>query len=275
MIINFLLLLFQTKNLKVIQVAPDSQGCGNMSVHNTSPVHLLAEHKELNKDYSNVDPHLTEVSTREQANSDQWFEARKSRLTASNFGSVLKRKAMPSDKFLGSIFCGNKSLSAPSLDYRKRNEKNAKAKYLEKYPSRNFHQCGFVINKELSFFRGTPDGKICDDGKSSIVEIKCPYTARDYTIKEALDKLDNFCLQMDSTTRLLCLKKDHEYYAQVQGKLMITGCDFCDFVVYTKKDIHVNRLFPDITFMESMLTNLANFLKKNGKLFLNKQKKKR
>lgn len=169
----------------------------------------------------------------------------------------------------------NKSLSAPSLDYRKRNEKNAKAKYLEKYPSRNFHQCGFVINKELSFLRGTPDGKICDDGKSSIVEIKCPYTARDYTIKEALDKLDNFCLQMDSTTRLLCLKKDHEYYAQVQGKLMITGCDFCDFVVYTKKDIHVNRLFPDITFMESMLTNLADFLKKKGKLFLDKQKKKR
>lgn len=106
MIINFLLLLFQTKNLKVIQVAPDSQGCGNMSVHNTSRVHLPAEHKELNNDYSNVDPHLTEVSTREQANSDQWFEARKSRLTASNFGRVLKRKAMPSDKFLSSIFCG-------------------------------------------------------------------------------------------------------------------------------------------------------------------------
>lgn len=56
---------------------------------------------------------------------------------------------------------------------------------------------------------------------------------------------------------------------------MITGCDFCDFVVYTKKDIHVNRLFPDITFMESMLTNLADFLKKKGKLFLDKQKKKR
>lgn len=93
----------------------------------------------------------------------------------------------------------------------------------------------------------------------SIVEIKCPYTARDYTIKEALDKLDNFCLQMDSTTRLLCLKKDHEYYAQVQGQLMVTGCDSCDFVVYTKKDIHVNRLLPDIKFMESMLTNLADF----------------
>ena len=93
----------------------------------------------------------------------------------------------------------------------------------------------------------------------SIVEIKCPYTARDYTIKEALDKLDNFCLQMDSTTRLLCLKKDHEYYAQVQGQLMVTGCDSCDFVVYTKKDIHANRLLPDIKFMESMLTNLADF----------------
>lgn len=60
MITYFLLLLFQTKNLKVIQVAPDSQGCGNMSVHNTSPVHLPAEQKELNNDYSKVDPHLIE-----------------------------------------------------------------------------------------------------------------------------------------------------------------------------------------------------------------------
>lgn len=84
------------------------------------------------KNYSNVDPHLIEVSTQEQANSDQWSEARKSRLTASNFGRVLKRKAMPSDKFFSSIFCGNKSLSAPSLGYGKRNEKKAKAKYLEK-----------------------------------------------------------------------------------------------------------------------------------------------
>ena len=53
---------------------------------------------------------------------------------------------------------------------------------------------------------------------------------------------------------------------------MITGYDFCDFVFYTKKDIHVNRLLPDITFIESMLTNLADFLKKFAKPFLDKQK---
>lgn len=73
---------------------------------------------------------------------------------------------------------------------------------------------------------------------------------------------------MDPTTQLLYVKKDHEYYAQVQGQLMITGCDFCDFVFYTKKDIHVNRLLPDITFIESMLTNLADFLKKICKTIL-------
>lgn len=77
---------------------------------------------------------------------------------------------------------------------------------------------------------------------------------------------------MDSTTQLLCIKKDHEYYAQVQGQPMITGCDFHDFVFYTKKDIHVNRLLPDVTFMESTLTNLADFFKKYAKPFSDKQK---
>ena len=127
---------------------------------------------------------LKKMSTQKQANSDQWSEARKSRLTASNFGRVHKRKAMSSDKFFSSIFCGNKSLSAPSPDYEKRNEKNAKANYLVKYSSRHFHQCGFAINKEFSFLGGTPNDKICDDGKSAIEEIKCQYTAREILLRK-------------------------------------------------------------------------------------------
>lgn len=250
-------------------VISNSTGCGSTSVHNPSPVRLLPEYQELNSS-KDIDTHHIEESTRQQASSDQWFEARKDKLTASNFGKVLKRKAIPSEKFLSSIFSGKKSLSAPALEYGKRNEKNAKAKYLEEYTSRHFHDCGLVINKEFSFLGATPDGKICDNGNSGIAEIKCPYTARDYTIKEAVDKLNKFCLQVDQTTKLITLKKDHEYYAQVQGQLMITGCDFCDFIVYTKKDFHVSRIVPDIPFIESMLKKLAEFFKKYAKPFLDK-----
>lgn len=42
---------------------------------------------------------------------------------------------------------------------------------------------------------------------------------------------------------------------------MITGCDFCDFVVYTKKDMFVERIYPDIDFMKSMLKICQRFSK--------------
>ena len=251
----------------------DSKGCGHTSVHNPSPVKLPPEYQELNSP-EDIDVHQTEQNTRDQDNSDEWFEARKCRLTASNFGKVLKRKATPSEKFLSNLFCGKKSISAPSLDYGKRNESNAKAKYLETYPARHFHKCGLVINKEFCFLGATPDGIVCDDKRSGIAEVKCPYTARDYTVREASAKINNFCLEFDQTTQLLGLKKDHEYYAQVQGQLMITGTDFCDFIVYTKNDIHVNRILPDIPFMNLMLCKLAEFFKTYAKPFLDKQKAK-
>ena len=42
---------------------------------------------------------------------------------------------------------------------------------------------------------------------------------------------------------------------------MITGCDFCEFVVYTKKDLYTERITHDIQFMSEMLVKLANFFK--------------
>ena len=166
---------------------------------------------------------------------------------------MLKRKATPSEKFLSNLFCGKKSISAPSLDYGKRNESNAKAKYLETYPARHFHKCGLVINNEFCFLGATPDGIVCDDNRSGIAEVKCPYTARDYTVREASAKINNFCLEFDQTTQLLGLKKDHEY---------------------TKNDIHVNRILPDIPFMNLMLCKLAEFFITYAKPFLDKQKAK-
>ena len=70
-----------------------------------------------------------------------------------------------------------------AIEYGKRHECNAKVKYLKTYPSRHFHECGLIINSEFEFLGATPDGKLCDG--SGIVEIKCPYSARNMTISEA------------------------------------------------------------------------------------------
>ena len=127
-----------------------------------SSIKLPTEFEDLNKGYKDIHLAAIEENTRAQSSSAEWFNARKCRLTASNFGRVLRRKSAPSKKFLRSIFCP-KSFSAPSVDYGRRNESKAKSKYLKKYPSRHFHECGLVINKEIMFLGATPDAKLCDE----------------------------------------------------------------------------------------------------------------
>lgn len=71
--------------------------------------------------------------------------------------------------------------------------------------------------------------------------------ARDMTIEESLS-LPNFCLH--KTDDKISLKKSHAYYFQVQGQLMITGVTFCDFLVYTQKEIYIERMTSLCRFYE-------------------------
>lgn len=43
----------------------------------------------------------------------------------------------------------------------------------------------WTINNAFPFLAATPDGKLCENGECGIVEIKCPYLARDLSISEA------------------------------------------------------------------------------------------
>ena len=56
------------------------------------------------------------------------------------------------------------------------------------------------------------------------------------------------------------LKTNHKYYFQVQGSLGIPQLKWSDFVVYTKKDLHVERIFFDNELWEkTMLPELTGF----------------
>lgn len=257
---------FQTNNIKEVE-PPMSDGCGNTDVFHPAPVPLPQEYMDLNMKYKDCDPIKIELHTREQSDSAQWYNERKNRLTASNFGKILQRKSTPNEKFLGSIF-NIKKISAPSLEYGKTHEKDAKSKYLKDFPARHIHTCGLVINKEFAFLGATPDGKVCDNGHCGLIEIKCPYSARNMIIVEACNNVRDFFLCKNNE---ITLKKNHAHYAQIQGQLMITGCAFCDFVVFTQKDIFVERIQPDLPFMTTMLEKLCVFFKTYAKPFLAKQ----
>jgi hypothetical protein len=54
----------------------------------TSPVTSPQEYRDLNIGYD-CDVQKLEITRKQQANAKEWYEARKNRLTASNFGKVM------------------------------------------------------------------------------------------------------------------------------------------------------------------------------------------
>ena len=75
----------------------------------------------------------------------------------------------------------------------------------------------------------------CGEG---LLEIKCPFKHRNVDPVNITD--DTFFLHF--TEDGLHLKLDHSYYYQVQGQLAVCEKDYCDFVCWTKKGMHVERI---------------------------------
>ena len=195
-----------------------------------------------------------EESTRDQANSARWFEERKTRITASNFHKIVKRKMAVTEKFVDSII-NPKSFNSKAVSYGKKSETKAREVYVTT-SGHHVHDCGLVVNPLFPFIGASPDAKICDNSLTGIMEIKCPYSQRDSTINEAVSGAD-FCLE--NTENGKKLRQNHDYYIQVQGQLLVTGAPFCDFVVYTKKDIHIQRIVPNQEFIQNVLNKLSDF----------------
>jgi len=89
---------------------------------------------------------------------------------------------------------------------------------------------GLFVDFNLPFLAASPDGLI---GNDAIIEIKCPYSAKDFSPNDAQKQNKLKYMEIDSEN--LILKKNHSYYFQVQGQLHITKRRLCYFVIWTPK----------------------------------------
>ena len=86
-----------------------------------------------------------------------------------------------------------------------------------------------------------------------MVELKCPYSARDFTAHEsALDYLE---YAADS----IRLKKEHSYYHQVQTQIFLCQAQFAHFAVWTPKGIHIERIQPCVEFFHGVVAKVKLF----------------
>ena len=84
-----------------------------------------------------------------------------------------------------------------------------------------------------------------------------PQYARHMTPMEASQQLKNFMSTIKDG--VLDLKITHDYYLQIQGQMALAGATWCDFVIYTKKGVSVQRIRFDEKFWESKARLLSSF----------------
>ena len=210
-----------------------------------------------------------EQNTNDQADNEQWMMERRKRITASNSGGIAKMRATSKrskkvKQLLYSTFRGN-----AATRYGSEKEDETRQKYIT-YMKQKGHSnltvdvCGLFISLENPWLAGTPDGLVHDPSDDSsqplgLVEIKNPYSARHLTMAEAV-KSPTFCLEQNKKeNNTYNLKRRHNYHYQIQCQLYCTNREWCDFVVRTDKDMHVERIRRDGSWWTSNIEKLQTF----------------
>lgn len=106
----------------------------------------------------------------------------------------------------------------------------------------------------------SPDGILEDHlgNLSAVLEIKCPYSAANMSVREACEVLHDFYCFIDDDG-CIRLNVEHIYYFQIQGTMGITNTQFCDFIVWTPKSMERIAINFDQHVWETLLCKLKDF----------------
>lgn len=214
--------------------------------------------------------HLEE-QTRGQLSSFLWQQARAGRITASNFGRVCKCSWFQTQS-VASIQSLLKDLINPTYFKNPPTpmkwgtccepiaaHQYAKLQHAKGNDGIQLGECGLFLHPLHKFLGATPDRLVTDPTSfpsDGILEIKCPWKYKDCTVVEACQDSSFYCKLESGIPRLMIT---HAYYYQVQGQLAITRRSWCDFVVYTTKDLHVERIYFDREFWSCAEVKLVDF----------------
>ena len=139
---------------------------------------------------------------------------------------------------------------AKKAEYGLANEKDAVNSYVRDR-NVNVYRCGLVIDPSCPHLGATPDGKIYDPSENppfGLIELKCPL----------VDSV-NQCQCLKKNNGILQLKSSHQYYYQIMGQMALSGLRWCDFIVWTPNDMHIERIKFDCDVFSGMKMKLDLF----------------
>ncbi|XP_064470529.1 uncharacterized protein LOC135385257 [Ornithodoros turicata] len=200
-----------------------------------------------------------------QASNHTWHRERQGRLTSSVFGRVMKCKKP--EGLVKDILYPKKQVQCEALRYGRNREPDAVNAYLSlmSYYDRQIvaYESGLHIHPVYAFLAASPDRIVKEGADVGILEVKCPFSQQGRTPLEACTTKGSCCEEENGALRL---KRGHQYYAQVQGQMAITGYKWCDFVVWTnngslQNSVSVERIYFDKVYWDNLLLALLHFYK--------------
>lgn len=173
---------------------------------------------------------------------DEWFEIRRGRFTASKIYLLEKQPRSKADKEAGKLYgtaekyvkqkvqerlsgVPEPEVFSKPMEWGKENEPLAIKRY-EEITGNKVWEVGFVTYGDNA--GASTDGLVSFDG---IIEVKCPYS--DYMSRILEDPF-----------------KNREYYLQMQMGMLCTGRKWCDYIIYDPRmpkgqDIVIQRIGAD------------------------------
>lgn len=185
-----------------------------------------------------------ETETWGQADNATWANQRKGRITASNFYYGFTRantiKANRSinhsvepllRKIMG--YDASKGHNIPALNHGKEYEPIAKEKYISlmkcNHKEFTLSESGLFVDPSRPYLGASPDLLVyCSSCGMGLSEMKIPFSI----VNEMLSAKNlPYLVEHDNVTML---RKEHAYFAQIQGQLALPGRTYCDFFVFTR-----------------------------------------
>lgn len=193
---------------------------------------------------------LAEV-TKQQAASQSWHTHRAGRITSTTFYNATKDHVIDRTTLIKIMSYNENNVQVPAVMWGREKEDIARQCYSTvmsiTHKNMKVGLSGFVVRSDEPHLGTSPDGTVscscCGDG---VLEIKCPYRYREGLQEAPLNK--DFCLDQS-----LHLKTTHHYYHQVQLHMFVCNVSYCDFVVWSTKEVIINRIPRDEKFLQKML----------------------
>lgn len=167
------------------------------------------------------------------------------------------------ESLLYSKFMGN-----AATRYGNMQEDIARQKYVayqieHGHPNLSTIKTGLTISQQYNWIAASPDDRVKDPSvalPNGLAEYKNPYTAKDLTISEACGR-SGFCLEKCKMKEgpAYRLKTTHNYHYQIQCQMFCDQREWCDFIVNTEKDLHVERIYFDNAWWCEQIPKLQTF----------------